>query len=104
MIAALVAAMLPAGAAGAAELSPADGRRLADEQCAECHQVEGRAATRLDQLAPAFAEIANQISTTELSLRAFLRTPHPNMPDFRLTREQIDDVVAYILSLRQKQH
>ena len=27
-------------------------------------------------------------------------TPHQNMPDFRLSRTETDDLVAYILSLR----
>jgi mono/diheme cytochrome c family protein len=100
-IAALLAGLVAGGARAADEVHPAAGRQLAEAQCAECHQVEGRAVTRLDQAAPAFADIADQISTTELSLRAFLRTPHPNMPNFRLTREETDDVVAYILSLKQ---
>ncbi len=40
-------------------------------------------------------------STTSMSLRVFLQSPHGNMPDYRLTREQMDDVVAYLLSLRR---
>ena len=40
-------------------------------------------------------------STTSMSLRVFLQTPHPSMPDYRLTREELDDVVAYILTLRR---
>jgi mono/diheme cytochrome c family protein len=49
---------------------------------------------------PGFAAIAAMKSTTELSLQAFLQTPHDHMPDWRLSRQQIDDVVAYIMSLR----
>ena len=30
-----------------------------------------------------------------------LLTPHANMPNYRLTSEEIDDIVAYILSLRR---
>jgi mono/diheme cytochrome c family protein len=41
-------------------------------------------------------------STTALSLQAFLQTSHHNMPDWRLTRQQVDDVVAYIVTLRPK--
>jgi hypothetical protein len=37
-----------------------------------------------------------------MSLHAFLITPHANMPDYRLTPQQIDDVVTYILSLRPR--
>lgn len=42
-------------------------------------------------------------STTSMSLRAFLSTTHPVMPNFELTNGQIDDVGAYILSLRDRQ-
>jgi hypothetical protein len=41
-------------------------------------------------------------STTPLSLRAFLQTPHERMPDLHLSRDEIDDLTAYILSLRRK--
>ena len=37
-----------------------------------------------------------------MSLRAFLMTSHPPMPDLHLTRDEIDDVSAYILSLKQR--
>jgi mono/diheme cytochrome c family protein len=40
-------------------------------------------------------------STTEMSLAAFLTTPHGRMPNFSLSRAEIRDVSAYILSLRQ---
>jgi hypothetical protein len=36
-----------------------------------------------------------------MSLHAFLLTPHANMPNYRLTSKEIDDVVVYILSLRR---
>ena len=41
-------------------------------------------------------------SATALSLRVFLQTPHVRMPDFQLSNNEIDDVVAYILSLKDK--
>jgi mono/diheme cytochrome c family protein len=40
-------------------------------------------------------------TTTEMGLHAFLQTPHQRMPDLHLSREEIDDVAAYILSLRR---
>jgi mono/diheme cytochrome c family protein len=40
-------------------------------------------------------------STTFMGLRAFLQTPHDRMPDLHLTRNEIDDVAAYILSLKK---
>ena len=53
------------------------------------------------QQAPPLAAVAQMHSTTSLSLHAFLLTPHPSMPNYRLAPKEVDDVVAYILSLRQ---
>jgi mono/diheme cytochrome c family protein len=44
--------------------------------------------------------VADDPAATEAALRAFLRTPHAAMPDLRLTSDQTDDVIAYILSLK----
>jgi hypothetical protein len=36
-----------------------------------------------------------------MALRAFLQTPHSRMPDLHMSREEIDNITAYILSLRR---
>jgi mono/diheme cytochrome c family protein len=77
------------------------GQRLATTWCANCHQVAAGGPGSANDAAPSFPAVAGMVSTTSMSLRVFLQTPHGNMPDYRLTREQIDDVVAYILSLRR---
>ena len=46
------------------------GHRLADAWCKDCHAIEATAAGNADA-APAFIAIANQPSTTELSLKCF---------------------------------
>lgn len=79
---------------------PDQGKVLAHEICSECHRVEkGNAVERLSR-GPAFQTIARDPSTTGLSLRVFLRTPHRDMPDVILTETESDNVIAYILSLR----
>jgi mono/diheme cytochrome c family protein len=85
--------------AQAAPGSAANGYALAKTWCAGCHFVEPREMHAKDTV-PSFAAVAAMKSTTQLSLDAFLQTSHHNMPDWRLTRQQVDDVVAYILSLR----
>jgi mono/diheme cytochrome c family protein len=75
------------------------GRALAQIWCSGCHLIDGSATTAGD-VVPSFAAIAAMKSTTVLSLQVFLQTPHGKMPDWRLTRQQIDDVVTYIMSLR----
>ena len=96
----MVLAALPA----LAQPEPGDarsGQRLAAAWCANCHQVAPGGPGPATDAAPAFQAIARMPSTTSMSLRVFLQTPHANMPDYRLTREQLDDVVAYILSLKR---
>lgn len=77
------------------------GRELARQWCSSCHVVangEGRSAT---DAVPTFMSVAARPSTTALSLRVFLLSPHLRMPNFVLTAEQTDDAIAYILSLRR---
>jgi mono/diheme cytochrome c family protein len=77
------------------------GRHIAESWCTRCHQIN------LDELAPlsyppSFAEIANMPSTTALAINVFLRTSHDVMPNYQLSHEEIDDVVAFIMSLKDK--
>ena len=62
--------------------------------------ISGGARGPAGDAAPPFPAIARMPSTTEMSLRAFLQTPHARMPDYRLSTPELDGVVAYILSLR----
>ena len=75
------------------------GHKLAEAWCKACHAVEPRTAGT-HAAAPDFATIANQPSTTELSLKVFLRSNHPIMPNVVLTPEQTDAIVTYILGLK----
>lgn len=76
------------------------GHALAQAWCSECHAVE-KFAIPLDQRrAPAFVAIAGQRSTTPLAIRVFLQSSHEPMPNFILKKQDIDDLAAYIMSLR----
>ena len=76
------------------------GRELAGDVCADCHAI-GRGDRGEDITgAPAFQDVADMPSATALSLRVFLRSPHLTMPNFALSNDQIDDLIAYIHSLR----
>lgn len=78
----------------------AAGHRLATGWCSNCHGGDPRASEPA-MGAPSFAEIANQRSTTAYRLRTFLRSSHTTMPNFVIKPAEIDDLVAYILSLRR---
>lgn len=79
-----------------------EGQRIAASWCANCHRVAPNGPGPATDAAPAFAAIAAMPSTTEMALRAFLQTSHRNMPNFQLSTEQTDNLVAYILSLRAR--
>ena len=75
------------------------GFQLAQKICADCHGI-GIGLLSPNPAAPSFFLIANRSSTTELSLRAFVRTSHDNMPNIILEPAQVDDLVTYIGSLK----
>lgn len=78
------------------------GDKLAETWCSNCHVVVPTARRGSSNGAPTFSAIARMTSTPPLSLRAFLQTPHNRMPDLQLSRNEIDDLIAYILSLGRK--
>jgi mono/diheme cytochrome c family protein len=86
----------------AAQTVPADpdrGRTLAVRSCAACHVVAANQRSPAVDGAPPFASFADG-PLAERRLRVFLQTPHRPMPDLTLTRREIDDLVAYIMTLR----
>ncbi|MCW5745532.1 MAG: c-type cytochrome [Alphaproteobacteria bacterium] len=90
-----------AGLAQAAD-PPADlenGRAVARTWCAQCHAVERGESQRADGV-PTFTGLANDPRNTSDRLRAFLTQPHGRMPDLSLSRQNRDDVIGYLLSLR----
>jgi mono/diheme cytochrome c family protein len=95
MISLLTVAVL---APPAAAQDVAAGHDIARRWCSSCHEI-GKAPVQND-VSPSFAAIARMPSTTAISLNAFLSTPHYRMPDYSLTRQEIADVSAYILSLK----
>lgn len=95
---AMAAAVQP-GAALAQDA--AAGRILAQTWCANCHAVDARPAIAADQV-PGFTAIANRPGVTADGLRAFLSAPHGRMPDLSLSRTDIDNAIAYLLTLRAK--
>jgi mono/diheme cytochrome c family protein len=76
------------------------GRVVAESWCANCHVVGPAQRQAPGDAAPPFAAVARMPSTTEMSLRVFLQSPHARMPDYRLSQSELDSVVTYILSLR----
>ncbi len=79
---------------------PSAGRQLAETWCANCHLTGPDQRSATSNGAPTFAAIAKMPAMTPAALGAFLRAPHDRMPDLHLSGTNIDDVVAYIATLR----
>lgn len=74
---------------------------LARAWCASCHAVEPSDLEGPMPHAPSFTAVAQLPSTSAPALRAFLTTPHGDMPDIKLKAGEINAVIAYILSLKK---
>jgi mono/diheme cytochrome c family protein len=96
----VMAVGLGGAAARADETGPVtEGRQVAKTWCANCHVVSEGQTQGSDQ-APTWASIAARPEMTSERLHNFLAQPHGKMPDFKLGKNDIDNVVAYILSLK----
>ena len=101
LAAALLPALIGAGTARAQDQGdPLAGRRLAEAWCVNCHALDSsRQAVATG--APAFSAVAANKALTPLALRAFLQTPHQRMPDLNLSNNELDDLIAFVLSQRK---
>ncbi len=78
----------------------ASGRDLAGHWCGSCHQINGGPVARSG--VSSFARVARLPSTTALSLRVFLRSSHADMPNIEMSETDVDDLIAYMLTLKDK--
>lgn len=92
--------LIAGGALAQGQPMAGEGLRLSRQWCAACHAVSREMPPPSGDAAPSFPAIAAMPSTTETALRVFLQTPHANMPDYQLSRAELDAVVNYLLSLR----
>jgi cytochrome c len=73
------------------------GRQLVMRSCSSCHATEA-AATATDG-APPFSAVAKTNKERPAWIRGWLMEPHPPMPNISLSREQINDIIAYLGTL-----
>jgi mono/diheme cytochrome c family protein len=91
------------GLAAYAQAHPsiARGHEIAKQSCAVCHAIGSDDATSEKAVkAPSFQSIASQRGADRQDLQIFIQIPRHPMPIVHLTSDQIDDVVAYILSVK----
>jgi len=77
---------------------PMAGEVLAEVWCSSCHDISGDDSA--SDAAPTFYAVMNIEKRSTEFLIGWLLNPHGAMPDPNLSRSEIDDVVAYIETLR----
>jgi mono/diheme cytochrome c family protein len=98
----IVAALaLAASPSAAQEKAPRLGQAAAERLCAECHAVRGGDLRSPFSSAPTFPTIAAVPGMTATALQVALQTSHRSMPNIVLQPDERQDIVTYILSLKQ---
>lgn len=85
--------------AGAADAY--SGAGLARQVCAQCHHVTAGEPPLANLPADSFIDIANREDVSAASIAAWLRSSHPSMPNFIFNDQSVEDLTAYIMSLRR---
>jgi len=78
---------------------PEHGKELAQRLCSNCHLVESGQQHAVADV-PSFHEIANMQGQTEGSIMAKIIIPKHPMPVIPITKPELNDLAAYIMSLR----
>ena len=75
----------------------AAGKELFSRSCSVCHAKNG--AQNAVDTAPPLSFMARESKERPEIIRGRLMNPHSPMPGFMLSRQQIDDIVAYLSSV-----
>jgi mono/diheme cytochrome c family protein len=98
------ALLLGVGFASAAPVpgrpDPVHGKDLATRLCSNCHLVGAPQQEYANVDIPSFHEIANQEGQSEGSIMAHIALPKHPMPTIPLTKSELVDLAAYIMTLR----
>lgn len=99
--------MIDAGASMAGPVTtapdPVHGMSLAQRLCSTCHVVSSEQVHANADI-PSFREIANKQGQTEGSIMAKIIIPKHPMPVIPITKSELEDISAYIISLRDPEH
>lgn len=78
------------------------GLKYAKERCAECHNITSRNPVNTASGAPSFYAIANTSDNSWSKLSFWMLSSHPKMPGLFIETQDLDNVITYILSLKDK--
>jgi mono/diheme cytochrome c family protein len=95
--------MFAAGASQAGPVTsapdPEHGMELAKRLCSNCHLVESGQEHAVADV-PSFHEIANMEGQTEGAIMAKIIIPKHPMPVIPLTKSELKDLAAYIMTMK----
>ena len=94
----LLASQFDAWVAAAADAN--NGKRIAQMRCAPCHIVIPNQRKGEIADSPPFEDIGRQNGFNAEMLAYLILSPHPRM-NLTFTRKEVDDLAAYIASLRK---
>ena len=77
------------------------GLEYAKKNCASCHSVSPHEGQSIVSDAPDFVSVANTPGMTPTAIRVWLQAAsHPTMPNIVIEGQQLRNLTAYILSLK----
>ena len=79
------------------------GKDLASRLCSNCHLVGDPEQQQANADVPSFHEIANKEGQSAGAIMAHIMLPKHPMPTIPLTKSELADLSAYILSHRQEE-
>jgi mono/diheme cytochrome c family protein len=96
----IATALATSWAASAAEDigDPQAGFDYAQRVCSTCHGISAEKSPLAK--APRFREVADTPGMTGTALRVWMETSHPTMPNIIIEKQDMLNVIAYILSLK----
>ena len=77
---------------------PQAGFDCAQRVCSACHGISAEKSPLA--AAPRFREVADTPGMTGTALRVWMETSHPTMPNIIIEKQDMLNVIAYILSLK----
>jgi mono/diheme cytochrome c family protein len=101
LMGAMIAALgLSSAAAAESEKigDPQAGYEYAARVCSQCHGISAELSPVPE--APRFREVADQPGMTGTALRVWMETMHPTMPNIIVPKQDMLNVIAYILDLK----
>jgi mono/diheme cytochrome c family protein len=99
VVAAVIAALGVSGAAATEHPGdPQAGYEYAKKVCSGCHGISAEPSP-VPQ-ATRFREVADRPGMTGTALRVWMETMHPTMPNIIVSKQDMLNVIAYILDLK----